>query len=308
LAANAWQLAGVRLLIGVASSIAQAMILAWLVGGAGRVARGRVMAHSEAFFSATGLVIPALGGLLGGALGWRVAFAMGAVAAVLGLAAVFAFTRATSAARSVGLGDAPSVSPAHATIASGWLELRQAGRVLLAVYLVTFVVFFCRNGLLNAVLPVLGTDQLGFQPFQIGLLFSTINAIGIGAVLFGGRLGDRLGRYRLLAPALALLFGAQALLLVVHDQVSYIVVGLLQGLAFFINPLPVGLLGDALPRRMRPRGIAIYRAVSDTALLSAPALLGVALQLGGFAAAELLSVGITLLVLVVVWAVRARRV
>ena len=55
LAANAWQIAVVRLLIGLASSVAQAMILAWLVGGAGRVARGRVMARSEAFFSIVGL-------------------------------------------------------------------------------------------------------------------------------------------------------------------------------------------------------------------------------------------------------------
>src|SRR6202011_3471153 len=100
---NVWQIAGVRLLIGIASSVAQAMILAWLVGGSGRVARGRVMARGEAFFSVTGLVIPALGGLLAGSFGWRVAFVLGALAAVVGLVAVLGFTRAGSAARAVGL-------------------------------------------------------------------------------------------------------------------------------------------------------------------------------------------------------------
>src|SRR6202011_1036703 len=125
---NVWQIAGVRLLIGIASSVAQAMILAWLVGGSGRVARGRVMARGEAFFSVTGLVIPALGGLLAGTFGWRVAFVLGAVAAVVGLLAVLVFTRASTAARAVGMDDAHAAShTADVGSRPGWLELRHGG-------------------------------------------------------------------------------------------------------------------------------------------------------------------------------------
>jgi MFS family permease len=40
LAANVWQIGGVRLIIGGSSSVAQAMILAWMVGGSGSAARG----------------------------------------------------------------------------------------------------------------------------------------------------------------------------------------------------------------------------------------------------------------------------
>jgi hypothetical protein len=47
----------------------------------------------------------------------------------------------------------------------------------------------------------------------------------------------------------------------------------------------------------------VYRAVSDVALLSAPALMGLALQIGGFEAAEGVSVLAVLLVLAAVWAV-----
>jgi MFS family permease len=306
-ATNVWQIAAVRLLIGIASSIAQAMILVWLVGGSGSAARGRVMARSEAFFSVTGLVIPALGGLLAGPFGWRVAFVLGALAALVGLLAVFGFTHASGAARAVGLDDRHvATKPASSAPQPGWLELRQGGHMLLSAYLATFVVFFSRNGLLNAGLPVLGADQLGFQPFEIGLLFSTINAVAIGAVLLGGRLGDRFGRYRMLIPALALLLASQLLLLLIQDQATYIVIGLLQGLAAFVNPLPASLLGDALPARLRARGIAIYRAVCDAALLSAPAVLGLTLQLGGFAAAELVTAAVTLAVLVVVLTVSRR--
>jgi len=301
-AANVWQIAGVRLLIGMASSIAQAMILAWIVGGSGRAARGRVMARSEAFFSATGLVIPALGGLLAGSFGWRVAFVLGAIAAVAGMLAVLVFTRAGAAARAVGLDDDRAASKsAGPTLQPGWLDLRLGGPMLLSAYLATFVVFFSRNGLLNAGLPVLGADKLGLQPFQIGLLFSTLNAVGIGAVLLGGRLGDRFGRYRVLGPGLVLLLASQLLMFFITDQVTYVIVGLLQGVAAFANPLPASLLGDVLPARQRARGIAVYRAVCDIAILTAPAVLGLTLEFGGFAAAEFVTASATLGVIIVIW-------
>jgi MFS family permease len=306
-AANVWQLAAVRLFIGVASSVAQAMILAWIVGGSGRVARGRVLAHSEAFFSVTGLVVPALGGILGASFGWRVAFVMGAVAAAIGFLAVLGFTRATSAAQAVGQAHPTPTQKTSTSTALSWRDLSLGGHVLLTAYLATFVVFFCRNGMLNAVLPVLGAEKLGLEPFVIGLLFSVLNAVSIGAVLLGGRLGDRFGRYRLLMPGLIVLLVAQVVLFAIQDQLTYALVVLLQGLAFFVNPLPPSLLGDSLPPALRARGIAVYRAVSDVALLSAPALMGLALQIGGFAAAEGVSVLAVLLVLIAVWVVGSRQ-
>ena len=94
--------------------------------------------------------------------------------------------------------------------------------------------------------------------------------MGIGAVLLGGRLGDRYGRYRVLGPGLALLLASQLLMFFIQDQLTYVLVGLFQGAAAFVNPIPTSLLGDALPPRQRARGIAVYRAVCDVAILSAP--------------------------------------
>ena len=225
-AANVWQIAGVRLLIGGASSIAQAMILAWLVGGSGSAARGRVMARSEAFFSVTGLVIPALGGLLAGSFGWRVAFVLGAIAAVVGLLAVLGVHPRQHRRASGRLRRRARLETAGTERAAGLAGAAPGGAMLLCAYLATFVVFFSRNGLLNAGFPVLGADKLGLEPFQIGLLFSTLNAVGIGAVLLGGRLGDRNGRYRVLWPDSSLLLASQVLMFLITDQLTYVLVGL----------------------------------------------------------------------------------
>lgn len=297
LASNGWQIAIVRLLIGVGSAVSQAMLLAWIVGGSGRAGRGQILSRSEAFFSVTGLAVPALGGLLAGPLGWRVAFVIGALAAGIGLLAIVFATRSSSAARSVGqsIGGSKSSAPA------GWRDLRSGGKVLLAAYLATFAVFYCRNGMLNSVVPVIGAERFNFTAFEIGLLYSVINALGIGAVLLGGRCADLFGRYRMLVPSLALLTLAQALLLTVNDPLTYIVVGLVQGLASFINPLPTIVMGDALAPHLRPRGIAIYRAVCDVAILSAPASMGIAIQLAGFGAAESVNLTVCVLVLGGVW-------
>ena len=91
--------------------------------------------------------------MLAAPLGWRVAFVMGAVAAAIGLLAIVFFTRASSAASAVGLTSTESSQQV------GWLDLRAGGKVLLASYLATFGVFYCRNGMLNAVVPVLGAER-----------------------------------------------------------------------------------------------------------------------------------------------------
>jgi MFS family permease len=235
-------------------------------------------------------------------LGWRVAFLVGALAAGIGLLAIVLATRSSSAARSVGQSPGAGSSPP-----ARWRDLRGGGTVLLSAYLATFAVFYCRNGMLNAVVPVMGTERFNFTSFEIGLLYSVINGLGIGAVLLGGKCADRFGRYRVLAPGLALLTLAQALLLTVNDPATYIIVGLVQGLASFVNPLPTIVMGDALPPHLRPRGIAIYRAVCDVAILSAPASMGIAVQAAGFSAAEAINLAVSVLVLGGVWLLYSAR-
>src|SRR5262249_36476474 len=180
---------------------------------------------------------------------------------------------------------APAAAPSDRR-AAGWLDLRAGGKVLLVSYLATFAVFYSRNGMLNSVVPVFGAERFQFEPFQIGLLFTVINALGIGAVLLGGRCADRFGRYRVLVPSLVFLALAQALLLTVPDTRTFIVVARVRGVACCVTPVPAMVMGAALAPRRRARGIAVCRAVCDIAILAAPASMGIAIQAGGFGAAQ----------------------
>jgi hypothetical protein len=87
----------------------------------------------------------------------------------------------------------------------------------------------------------------------------------------------------------------------VHDPLTYVAVGLMQGVACFVNPIPTIVMGDALSPYLRARGIAVYRAVCDVAILSAPASMGLAIQVAGFDAAEALNFVVSGAVLAGVW-------
>ena len=220
-----------------------------------RRARGTVLARSEAFFSLTGLFIPALGGLLAGFLGWRVAFVLGALGAGIGLLAIIFGTRASSAARAVGhsLAREKPMAPAGCAAAVG----RQGAPGVLRGH-VRRVLLSQRHAQLGRC-PCCGAEQFGFTPFEIGLLFSVINALGMGAVLLAGKSADRFGRYRVLVPSLAFLTLAQALLLTVHDATTYIVVGLVLGLTALRQSVADdrdGRRARPTPARARDRGVS----------------------------------------------------
>ncbi len=295
LAANAaWQVVAARAVQGVASSIVQAAILAWLIIGAHNANRGRVMALSEALFSTVGLIVPLATGALAAWLSWRAAFACGTVAAAAACLAVLAGTRAASA-------PATTTGDTEQRRSDVRRSFRVGGGTLLAAYLLAFIVAFSRFGMLNTLLPVIGSDQIGLTPIQVGFGLTLANVAGIGVLMIGGWAGDRFGRRRLATPGLALLVVCQCALFLIAGRTTYFLVVTVQGLAFFMNSFPTSLLGDALPPELRSIGVAGYRLMTDAAVLAAPLVVGAASDWRGFDAAKTLTVAVTLLAFGLVW-------
>ncbi len=295
LAATAvWQVAAARVIQGVASSVAQAAILAWLIIGAQQGRRGHVMALSEVLFSVVGLIVPLGSGALAALLSWRAAYVSGAAAAAIACAAILAGTRAV---------DAPTTRAADGA-AAGRSALRRTlltgGGALLAGYLLAFVAAFSRFGMLNTLLPVIGSDQIGLSPVQVGFGLTLANVAGIVTVMIGGWAGDRFGRRRLAAPGVLVLLACQASLFLAGDPVVYFVAVTAQGAAYFMNSFPTSLVGDALPTHLRTIGVAGYRLVVDAAVLLAPLAVGGMSDWAGFDAAKALTVGVTIAILAAV--------
>jgi MFS family permease len=171
--------------------------------------------------------------------------------------------------------------------------------VLLAAYVLTFAVFFGRNALLNAYLPLLGGVALGLPPAALGLAIGALSLLSVGVVLAGGVLVDRFGRRAVLLPGLGLLLVAQGALLLVRDVETFYVIVLFQAVSFLLNALPPSLVGEALPRAYGGLGIAGYRLVADSAILTAPLVMGVALDYTGYTVPVLLLLAETLIAAIV---------
>jgi MFS transporter, DHA1 family, multidrug resistance protein len=291
-----WQVVASRAIQGMSASVVQAAILAWLVIGAGSANRGRVMALSEALFGAVGLVVPLSTGALAILLSWRAAFAMATIAG--GLACLFMLL-GTSAASAPSVTNTSRDAPPAAT--RSWRGISVGGSTLIAAYLLTFVVAFGRNGMLNTLLPVIGSDEIGLTPLQVGLGLTLANLTGIGVLMLGGWAGDRVGRRRLAVPGLVVLVLCQSALFAVHGQLLYFIIVAAQGVGYFINSFPTSLIGDALPAHLRSVGIAGYRIMVDGAILAAPVMVGFATDWRGFGAAKALTLGISVAILLGVW-------
>ncbi len=297
-----WQIVAARTVQGVSSSVVQAGILAWLIIGAHSGVRGRVMALSEALFSTVGLIVPLGTGALALAFGWRAAFATATITGFLACLAVLFGTDAASAPKTT----APEAEPGSAR-ASVWSSISSGGGMLLAAYLLAFIVAFSRLGMVNTLVPVIGSDQLGLSPIQVGLGLTLANVVGIVMLMSGGWAGDRFGRRRLAAPGVMLLLLCQCALFFIVDQRLFFVIVAAQGLGYFMNSFSTSLVGDALPPHLRSIGIAGYRLVVDAAVLLAPVVVGAIADWRGFDAAKALTLAVTIVVLAVVWiAARAK--
>jgi predicted MFS family arabinose efflux permease len=292
-----------RAIVGGASAINQAVVLAWLVGLATARNRALVMGLSETGFSTMVVFTPIISGLLATQIGWRAPFLVGAIGGAVALALIVFATRADEAPEP-GHPAAPPTAPAPttegATSGAAARDTRTpssrdvptfqhlfaiGGPLLIGSYALTFAIFFGRHATSAAYLPSLGGDVLGLSSLAIGLAISGMSLGSIFTTIVGSVVADRWGRTILVLPGLAAMLLMQAALGFVFDVPSYFLVAWSQALAQGVNSLPPSLVGDTLPPSYRALGMAGYRLVADAAVLSGPLVIGVALDHLGYGGA-----------------------
>lgn len=254
-----------RIVFGASSSLVSAILLAWLVDLATPANRGRVMAFQESCWSFTAMLTPIAAGFIAAAAGWRLSMVFGGV---LGLTALFFLL------------PLPVVQPHHAQPSGGrpgasiQTVLRVGGPMIVASYVLTFIIFFNRNGFVTTFTPLFAGNVLQFGPDTIGLGVAISNTVAFLAVASSGPILDRIGRTSTVVPALVATAVGDLLFLFATGFPGYAL-----GLAVIAtnasaNGVPPALIGDLLPPRLRPMAAAMYRFSGDAAILVAPVFAG----------------------------------
>jgi len=282
-------LAGAALLLG-------AGFAAWMLGRQSYIADtceneevGRAIAVMAGLQRVGTFIGPAAGGLLAAQAGYPLAFAAGAVIAVIAAALVLGFTINTKPEHDKidgGLAGTGRLVLAHgkifatAGLAALTLQLMRAARTLL--------------------IPLFG-EAIGLDVAAVGLVYSASAAIDMCLFYPVGVLVDRRGRKWSAVPSMALFALGLALLPWARDFYALMAVGLVLGLANGMGTGIVMIMGADLAQRTAQRGqfLGVWRLMGDVGMSAAPLLSGVLVEVASLGAASLSAAGIGVVGLIV---------
>jgi MFS family permease len=149
--------------------------------------------------------------------------------------------------------------------------------------MVTFGIFFMRQGAQNVILPLLGAERLYLRAGQIGLALSLVAIMQFITIFPAGRLSDRFGRKAVITPGCII---AAASLVMLAQSYSYrflLLTCLVMGLGIGISgPTPSAYVADIVPRESYGTAMGVYRAISDLGFATGPLLLGWLADIKGF--------------------------
>lgn len=278
LAPGYWSLLAARLATGIAGGVAITSGMSLLADLTTTRSRGRDMATLQAFQLTGGSLGPVVGGLLVVPFGLRVPFLVSGAAAVV--VAVWAW----QVLRTV-----PPPAAAPGAAAGGpWFT-----RDVVGVCVLGFSVFFHRFGGMQSLIPIIAYGAIGIGVAQMGLLLGGITLVNVLVVRWAGTLSDRLGRKRVIVPAMAVAAVGSAALALSDSVAVFLAATLVTGVAAgFGGSAPAAYLADIVAPAVRGRSVGVYRTFGDVGTIAGPVALGVAAEVWGFGAAALLLAGL----------------
>ncbi|GAA1852046.1 MFS transporter [Pseudonocardia ailaonensis] len=156
-----------------------------------------------------------------------------------------------------------------------------APRTVLVICLATGFTTLIDQAILTVAVPALRSD-LGASPSEIQWILA-IYSLAFGLALVpAGRLGDAVGRGRLLVGGLVLFSGAAVLGALATSPWALVLARLLQGIgAGTANPQVIGLIQDQFTGVARNRALGAYAAVASLSGVVAPVVGGLLLAVAG---------------------------
>jgi MFS family permease len=256
-----------RVTSGLGSGLITTVTLTALSWTAGPSNRGQVMSVFQLANNTGIATYPLLGGLIGSVLSWRATFVVAALGAVAsGLILLPLLGRIEGRQKQ----DAVSgKTEAHAFE----LSPRRRGIAIGSVYATVMCNMINRHGFRNTLLPLFAASVLLLGPFEIAAGIAVMAIVGIIVVTPGARLGDRIGRRRIVVVGLFVLAIGDLTFLGASSWVTYLLAAAVVGSGDFFASSQTALLSELVTPRQRARVLAGYRFFVDIGALVGPLLL-----------------------------------
>ena len=252
--------------------------------------RGRMMAmYQGAFLFAVGMG-PFPGGVLAEHFGLAAPFFAYALAgAVVGVIAWFAVAESRDLAETHAGGDADTALPSF--FAQMRLLTSQLGFLLVCA--IAFMNAVVRTGAMFTIVPVLGRDQLGLSPSEVGFGMAVGSVLGLLVAYPSGVLVDRYGRKTVIVPA-TLLTGMSLLIFCFAPNYTWFVLGsVVWGVASAVaGSAPSAYAADTAPRGMNASAMSTYRMLADAGYVVGPIVLGLTVDWYGATIALIVAAGL----------------
>ncbi|MDQ3514723.1 MAG: MFS transporter [Chloroflexota bacterium] len=232
--------------------------------------RGRLMSVYQGVFLFAVGAGPFPGGFLADRVGLAAPFVVNAA-----LAAVVAALAWTKMPETRDLGGPRPASAGPSIGVRARLALLAATPGFLMISVVSFVAFFVRTGGLFNVIPIVGEDEIGLGPDQIGLGLGMISVVGLVLAYPSGALVDRFGRKAVIVPAALLTSGATVFFAVAPTYSWFLGACLLWSVASGVGgAAPAAYAADTAPPGMTAAALGTYRTIADSGYVVGPLLLG----------------------------------
>jgi predicted MFS family arabinose efflux permease len=258
--------------LGAASSLTNTTGMTLFATSAPAARRGAAMAGFSMALMTGQTLGPAVGGVVAGLAGWRVAQV---VAAAIGIG-VMVVCLTVRAGRERRIEERREGAPEGA-------ELSRVQAAVLAS--VPFAVFFTLGALPQTLLPVIGSDDLALSASAIGLALAAGGIVRFGGSAVAGAISDRVSRKAALVPSLLIMAAAVAILAAPPHLSTWLAAILLLSVASSGIAVAATIIADNVPAGTVGRRLGTFRFTGDFGLLAGPAVTGLLYQHSGRASA-----------------------
>jgi len=167
---------------------------------------------------------------------------------------------------------------------------------LLLVGLIALLNAVVRTGGLFAIIPILGTVQLGLSVGAIGTAMMLGSVFGLAAAYPAGTLADRFGRKPVIVAATVMTGASMLLFAFAGSYAGFVAASIVWGVASSVGgAAPAAYAADSAAPGMNAAAMSLYRMTADAGYVIGPLALGLMADAQGPIAALLVSA--TLLVL-----------